>query len=123
MKNRKKNVLVMVILNILLMIFSLNSIFSKLAAGEPALSIKWCIYYGMVIFLLGIYAIGWQQIIKRLPLTLAFSNKAVTVIWGIIWGALFFGEKVTAGKVVGAFIIVAGVILFAFSEDKEVDNE
>lgn len=123
MKNRKKNVFVMVILNILLMIFSLNSIFSKLAAGEPAFSFKWCLYYAVVLFLLGIYAIGWQQIIKRLPLTLAFSNKAVTVIWGIIWGALFFKEKITAGKIIGAIIIIAGVVLFAFSDDEEIADE
>lgn len=120
---KNKNLLVIIILNGLLMIYSLNSIFSKLAAGEPEFSFKWCLYYGMVLFLLGIYAIGWQQIIKRLPLTLAFSNKAVTVIWGIIWGALFFKERITAGKIIGAIIIIAGVVLFAFSDDKEVADE
>ena len=32
------------------------------------------------------YAFGWQQVIKHLPLTTAYANKAVTVVWGILLG-------------------------------------
>ena len=51
-------------------------------------------------------AIGWQQVIKRIPLTTAFANKAVTVVWGLVWGALFFREAVTPGKLLGAALDV-----------------
>ena len=76
----------------------------------------------MVIVLLGIYAIGWQQVIKQLPLTTAFANKAVTVVWGIVWGMLFFSEQLTVGKLVGAVLVVFGVVLFAIA-DREGKNE
>ena len=33
------------------------------------------------------YAAGWQQVIKHLPLTTAYANKAVTVVWGILAGS------------------------------------
>ena len=66
--------------------------------------------------LLGLYALGWQQVIKRLPLTTAFANKAVTVVWGLVWGALLFAEPITPGKLAGCGLIVAGVVLYAREE-------
>ena len=71
-----------------------------------------------VLFLLVGYAICWQQIIKRIPLTVAFSNKAVTIVWGMIWGIIFFGERITIGKLMGALLVVFGVIMYSC-----VDNE
>lgn len=123
MKKMKSKVKTLLLLHIMLMIYSMSGICSKLAAGEKFLSIKFCVYYGLIIFLLGFYAIGWQQIIKRLPLTTAFANKAVTVIWGIIWGLLFFSEPITVGKVIGAVLVVLGVVIFAYSEKETEDIE
>ncbi len=109
-------------LHLLLMIYSASGIFSKLAAEQDFLSFRFCLYYAGIIGILGIYALGWQQIIKRMPLTTAFSNKAITVVWGIVWGVLFFGEGITVGKAAGALLVIAGVIVFAAS-DKEQEND
>ena len=103
-------------LHLMLMIYSISGICSKLAGRYPFLSLKFCFFYGIVILLLGFYAIGWQQIIKRIPLTLAFANKAVTVIWGSIWGVLFFQETITVGKIIGTMLVVAGIVLYAYSD-------
>ena len=100
----------------MLMVYSLSGAFSKQASGVPFLSIRFCVYYGAIIALLGIYAIGWQQIIKRLPLTLAFANKAVTTVWGLIWGLVFFHEQVTAGKLMGIALIVIGVVVLSTAD-------
>lgn len=99
-------------LHLLLMVYSMSSICSKMAAGSEFLSFRFCLFYAVIIAMLGLYAIGWQQVIKRLPLTVAFANKSVTVVWGIIWGFVFFHEKITVGKVVGALLVIAGVILY-----------
>ena len=80
---------ILILLHGMLMVYSMSGICSKLAAQEQFLSVKFCLYYAVVILLLGFYAIGWQQIIKRLPLTTAFANKAVTIVWGMLWGLLF----------------------------------
>lgn len=106
----------------LLMIYSMSGICSKMAAKEQFLSPMFCMYYAIIIALLGFYAIGWQQIIKRLPLTTAFANKAVTVVWGIIWGLLFFHETITVGKIVGAVLVICGVVIYA-NADKESKYE
>lgn len=119
MKN--KSIKVLFYLHILLMIYSLSGVLGKQASGAQFLSLKFILYYGMVIVILGIYAIGWQQIIKRIPLTTAFANKAVTVVWGIVWGMLFYKESISIGKVIGALIVMAGVIMFVRAD--EVDNE
>ena len=112
-----------ILLHLLLMLFSLNGILSKMASQEDFLSLKWCLLYGGVLLLLGIYAIGWQQIIKRMPLMIAYANKAVITMWGLVWGVMFFKEKVTVGKVAGLIMIVAGVVLFALSDKSEGEEE
>ena len=99
-------------------VYSTSGIFSKMASQYPFLSLNFCLCYGAVIGILGIYAIGWQQIIKRMPLTTAFANKAVTVVWGLVFGIIFFQEKVTAGKIAGIALVVLGVILFAGSNEE-----
>ena len=62
---------------------------------------------------------GWQQVIKHLPLTTAYANKAVTVVWGILLGMAVFGEAVTPRQVVGAVIIIAGIVLFVRADNEE----
>ena len=73
--------------------------------------------------MMGVYAIGWQQIIKHMPLSTAYPNKAVTVAWGIVWGAVLFDEKITFFKVIGALIVIAGVVLFALPEEEAQEKE
>lgn len=107
-----------VALHLLLAIYSMSNVFSKLAADEPFLSWGFVLYYGLVLLVLFVYAIGWQQIIKRMPLTAAYANKAVTIVWGIIFGMLLFGETVSVPMVVGALVIVAGIVLYAMEENR-----
>jgi len=118
----KSTVKTLILLHLMLMIYSLSGICSKMASKQTFLSIPFILYYGAIILLLGFYAIGWQQIIKRLPLTTAFSNKAVTVVWGLVWGVLFFHESITLGKIIGIILIISGIVIFASSE-KEETNE
>ena len=111
------------LLHLILGIYATSSVFSKLAAQQPFLSMAFILLYGAMMLALVVYAFGWQQVIKRLPLTLAFANKAVTVVWGILWGALFFHESITPGKLIGAAVIVAGVVLFVKADGEEKRHE
>lgn len=111
-----------VALSLVVLLYSIVGVLSKLASAEPFLSMRFCLLYGGVIVLLGVYALAWQQIIKRIPLTTAFANKAVTVVWGLVWGLLIFHEAITPGKLAGAALVVAGVVLFS-TADKEVEKQ
>lgn len=100
-----------VLLHLLLFFFSFCGVFSKLASANEFLSIRFCVFYGISIIILGIYAILWQQILKKISLTTAFFNKAVTIIWGMLWGILFFQETISINMIIGAIIVLIGVAL------------
>lgn len=102
----------------MLLLFSLSGVCAKLAAGHEFMSPGFILCYGGMVAILGVYAIGWQQIIKRMPLTAAYTNRAVTLIWGIVWGVLFFQERVTPIKLLGAAIVLAGIVLYALAGDE-----
>ncbi len=116
---KDKRILMFVLLNILLLIYSFTTVLSKFAAEAEAFSLSFFVYYGSVLGLLFIYAIVWQQIIKFLPLTTAYANRAIVVVWGIIWGVVIFKEQINAGKIAGALLVIAGVILFSVADGKE----
>ena len=110
------------ILHIIILIFSASSICSKFASQNDFMSVKWIVFYGIVICILGFYAIAWQQVLKHLPLITTYANKAVTTIWGLVWGYFIFGEAITIQKVVGAAVVVFGVYLVV-SGDEEVNGK
>lgn len=110
-------------LHIMLLLYSLGGICSKYAANSEFLSMRFILFYGIVILDLAFYAICWQQVLKHLPLVVAYVNKSVTVIWGILWGCLFFKDTITWRNIVGALIIVAGVYLVVTDEYKAGDSK
>ena len=119
----KKKVITIVLLHIMLMVYSMSGICSKMASRQDFLSLRFILYYAGVIVLLAVYAVAWQQIIKRISLTLAYANRAVTVVWGLVWGMIFFHEQVTVGKAVGAMLVVAGVVFYALADNKQSDDK
>ena len=118
----KANYKLLILLHILLMVYSTESILGKTVANKDFLSLEWCFLYGGVLIILALYALGWQQIIKHMPLTSAYANKAITTVWGLVWGVIFFEERITCGKVLGIILIVIGVILYSYSDITEAKN-
>ena len=108
-----------VLLHCLLLVYSCSDIASKLAAGEEFLSLKFILLYGAVIVLLGFYAIFWQQILKKIPLITAYANKSVTIIWGMIFGAVLFKEEISRNQILGAVMIMIGVYFVVLEDAKE----
>ena len=104
---------VLLLLHGVLLVLSLSGVASKFASRQEFLSLPFCMFYGVVLLILAFYALAWQQVIKRLPLTFAYANRAITVVWGIVWGVLFFGERVTPLMLIGAIIIIMGIVLYA----------
>lgn len=106
-------------LHLLMMFYAIGGIFSKNAANEPFLSTKFFINYMAVLLILMVYAVFWQMILKKIPLTIAMANKSVTVIWGLIYGFLFFGEKITVGNLIGAAVIIAGIVIVVSADGEQ----
>ena len=110
---------VLLLLHVLLLFYSLSDVASKSAAGFGFPSVGFIVCYGIVLLILFVYAIGWQQVIKRLPLTTAYANRGITVVWGIIWGMVFFGETITPFKLIGAAMIIVGIVLFSQADAED----
>lgn len=105
--------------NIMFVLYSLTGVLGKYAAGEEGITVRFIVLYGLYFFLMGVYAIGWQQVIRRIPLMVAYANKAAVVLWGLIWGVLLFHEIVTIGKLIGMAMVMVGIILSAGSDERE----
>ena len=114
---KQKTAGLFLVLHVSLLMSSLSGVCSKMAANQKSL-IGFALWYGGVLLIMALYALIWQQILKRMPLTVAYANKPVTLIWGIIWGQLIFDEKITWNMLLGAYIIFAG-IYFVTSGDRE----
>lgn len=107
------------ILHFVLLFYSLGSICSKLASGKQFLSFEFILFYGLAIFILGVYAISWQQIIKKIPLNVAYANKAVTLVWGMIWGMIIFKESISLANIIGSVVVLMGVLLMVTGGEKK----
>lgn len=102
---------VILCLHLILFLYSLESVCSKMAAAQEMFSFKFFLFYGLVLFFLFFYALAWQRILKYMPLTVAYANKGITIIWGMIWGAVLFGEKITLKTIIGGVIILVGIYM------------
>ena len=100
-------------LHVSLLFSSLSGVCSKMASGftENVFSVSFLFWFGMVFVIMFGYAVIWQQILKRMPLTVAYANKPVTMVWGMIWGALIFKERITWNMILGAVIIFLGIYM------------
>ncbi len=105
-----------VLLHGILLIYSFTMVGSKMASSYPLMSLPFLFLYGLVLGSLCIYALLWQQVLKNLPLTMAYGNKAVTVVWGLIWGRLLFEEKIHGFQIAGSIVIMIGIVMMAGEE-------
>ena len=65
------------------------------------------------------YAVVWQQILKKMKLVTAYANKAITILWGLVWGVVFFDESITYTKLFGVVIIILGVYFVVTGEEEK----
>ena len=70
----------------------------------------------LVIFGLGLYAFGalvWIFVLGRLPLSIAYPFVGLGFILTMLIGAYFLNESLTATKIFGTLLIVAGCAFVA----------
>lgn len=111
MQKNKLNLITFLVLQCSVAIMALSSVFNKLASKYELLSKNFIIYYAIAICLLGIYAIVWQQIIKKTDISIAYANKATIIFWSMLFAYLFFKEEITIKNIIGVIIIFVGVLV------------
>ena len=85
---------------------------SKMATnGNEFMSRMFIIYILLDFILLAVYALLWQQGLKRFDLNVAYANRSVAIIWSMVWSALIFREGITVANIIGTAIIIIGTML------------
>lgn len=110
-KDKKSFIKNIIILQVIILIYTLSTVTAKFASNEEFLSLKFILFYGLEIFILGVYAILWQQIIKKFEISVAYANRAMSLLWSIVWAIVFFREQITLKNVIGVIIVIIGTII------------
>ena len=96
------------LLHLAFFIYSASSVCAKIAAGQDVF-VRIIVFIGLEVVCLGMYALIWQQVLKRFSLVTAMASKGVVVIFNLIWSVLLFSESVTVWNLVGAAVIIGGI--------------
>ena len=84
---------------------------AKQASGQPLFSVGFFGFYGAELLILGIYALLWQQMIKKFELSVAYTNRAMALLWSLIWAVVIFKDNITVKNVIGVALVIAGTII------------
>ena len=117
---KKKNLLDIVLLEVSVVVYSLSTVAANMASKQEFLSLKYILFFGLDFCILGVYAILWQQVIKKFQLSIAYANKAVTLLWSMLWNFIIFSQGITPGKVAGVLLVMVGVIVMNMGEGQNV---
>lgn len=116
-KKKKISIKQILLLQAVVMIYTTSGIFAKLASGNSFLSFKFILFYGAEMCILALYALLWQQIIKKVDLSIAYANRAMAIIWSMIWAAVIFNDSITIQNMIGVVIVLIGTMIVNSEHD------
>lgn len=106
----------LLIIQLTVCLYTVSGIAAKLASNYDFLSLGFVLCYGMEIAVLGVYAIIWQQIIKRVDISIAYANRSTAIFWSMLWASMLFREKITIQNLAGVVLIFIGTWVVNSSE-------
>lgn len=95
------------------LLYACVTLFTKYASQQEFLSLTYCLGLAGAIGVMGIYAIGWQQILKRVELSTAYMFKGTSLVFVMLLAWMLFGEQITPNNIIGACVIITGIALYA----------
>jgi drug/metabolite transporter (DMT)-like permease len=97
-----------------------SQLFAALALAGPAVLLwpsaqpsarAWASLAGLAILCTGVAYVLYFRLIARLGAAKAITVTFLIPVFGIAWGALFLGERVSGGMVMGCLVILLGTAL------------
>lgn len=81
-------------------------------------------FYAAEVAVLGVYAICWQQMIKKFDLSIAYANRAMAILWTGLWAVIIFHDAISTKQIIGILLVVVGTIVVNLEQkQKEGDND
>lgn len=111
-----------ILLQAIIIIYTVSSIMAKFASAGDTLE-RIVLFFGLDLLFLGIYAICWQQMIKIFPLSVAYANRAMALLWSAIWAKIIFGEQISAKQMVGIALVIIGTLIINTETQEEPEHE
>ena len=113
----------------MLMLFdTLTQVSFKLAsthAGAFVMQWDWLVavfhnpwIYGAVLGYFGAF-LAWMTLLKHAPVGPAFAASHLEIVLVLILSAVIFGERLNVMQMVGALLIVLGIVFLSLSESKQ----
>lgn len=115
-----KNIL---ILQAVIVVYTFSGVLAKLASGQEPLSVKFLMLYGTELAVLGLYALLWQQMIKRFELSVAYANRSMALLWSMVWAAVIFHDRITLKNICGVALVILGTCIINGGEKEERRDE
>ena len=117
---KKKNRLTdFILLQTAVLVYSLSTVCANFASKHEFLSLGYIFFFGLEFAVLALYAILWQQAIKRFQLSIAYAGKAVSLMWSMLWSFLIFSQGITLKKVLGVLLVMAGGVVMNLSSHED----
>ena len=111
-----------ILLQAIIVIYTVSGIMAKYASVGETLE-KIVLFFGLDLMFLGIYAICWQQMIKIFPLSVAYANRAMALLWSAVWAKIIFGEQIGVKQIIGiAFVILGTLVINTDKEEERADE-
>lgn len=123
MNRRNNKVLQIIQLQGIIVIYSFSSVIAKLASLQPDFSFQFWLFYALELLSLAIYALFWQQIIKKFELSIAYANRAAVLLWSLLWSHFLFHEEISLNNLMGVICVVAGIIVINLDGKKKKEEE
>ena len=111
-----------ILLQAIIIIYTVSSIMAKFASAGDTLE-RIVLFFGLDLLFLGIYAICWQQMIKIFPLSVAYANRAMALLWSAIWAKIIFGEQISVKQMVGIALVMIGTLIINTETQEEPKHE
>lgn len=110
------NIVKVLFVAVTFIVYSSCSFFSKSAALSDFLSLGYILNVCGVVGALALYAVLWQKLLTWMPLNRAFLLKSSTIIIILMISHFFYGEAITVFNVLGALLIIAGIITLSWTK-------
>lgn len=128
----KKAKFYMVGFSALMLCDTLTQVSFKLASnhgGEFVMQLAWFMsifsqpwIYGAVLGYLGSF-VAWMTLLKHAPVGPAFAASHLEVVLVLVVSAVYFGDRLAPMQVLGALLIVIGIICLSLSEAEQENVE
>ena len=117
--NKLSNLKNIALLQGVIIIYTISSVMSKQASAHGEQLFLFLFFFGLEFVLLGIYAVLWQQMIKRFELSVAYANRSMAVVWSMVWAVVFFHNTITIKNMIGVLLIVIGTMIINIQDTNE----